>query len=55
MFFRVVGRRLKITIETYQDYSAAYLLLGKTLEKLSNKEEAIETYKKGIVWYVRFK
>ena len=39
---------LKTVIEEYQDYSAAYLLLGKTWEKLSNKEEAIETYKKGI-------
>ena len=39
---------LKTVIEAYQDYSAAYLLLGKTWEKLSNKEEAIETYKKGI-------
>ncbi len=39
---------LKTVIEEYKDYSAAYLLLGKTLEKLSNKEEAIETYKKGI-------
>ena len=39
---------LQTVIEAYQDYSAAYLLLGKTWEKLSNKEEAIETYKKGI-------
>jgi len=39
---------LKTVIEAYHDYSAAYLLLGKTWEKLSNKEEAIETYKKGI-------
>lgn len=39
---------LKTVIQEYQDYSAAYLLLGKTWEKLSNKEEAIETYKKGI-------
>jgi folate-binding protein YgfZ len=39
---------LKTVIEEYQDYSAAYLLLGKTWEKLSKKEEAIETYKKGI-------
>ena len=39
---------LKTVIEEYQDYSAAYLLLGKTWEKLSNQEEAIETYKKGI-------
>ncbi len=39
---------LKTVVEEYQDYSAAYLLLGKTWEKLSNKEEAIEVYKKGI-------
>jgi folate-binding protein YgfZ len=39
---------LKTVIQEYQDYSAAYLLLGKTWEKLSNKQEAIETYKKGI-------
>ncbi len=39
---------LKTVIEAHQDYSAAYLLLGKTWEKLSNKTEAIETYKKGI-------
>ena len=39
---------LQTVIEAYQDYSAAYLLLGKTWEKLSNKEAAIETYKKGI-------
>ncbi|MBC8283709.1 MAG: tetratricopeptide repeat protein [Nitrospinae bacterium] len=39
---------LKTVIEAYRDYSAAYLLLGKTWEKLANKEEAIETYKQGI-------
>jgi folate-binding protein YgfZ len=39
---------LKTVIAAHQDYSAAYLLLGKTWEKLSNKEEAIQTYKKGI-------
>ena len=39
---------LKTVIEAYRDYSAAYLLLGKTWEKLSNKEKAIETYKQGI-------
>jgi len=39
---------LKTVVEEYQDYSAAYLLLGKTWEKLSNKEEAIQVYKKGI-------
>ena len=40
---------LKTVIEAHRDYSAAYLLLGKTWEKLSNREEAIEIYKKGIV------
>ena len=39
---------LKTVIEAHKDYSAAYLLLGKTWEKLANKEEAIDTYKKGI-------
>ncbi len=39
---------LKTVIAEHRDYSAAYLLLGKTWEKLLNKEEAIETYKKGI-------
>ena len=39
---------LKTVIEAHQDYSAAYLLLGKTWEKLSNREEAIEIYKQGI-------
>ena len=29
---------LKTVIKAYQDYSAAYLLLGKTWEKLSNKD-----------------
>ncbi len=39
---------LKTVIEAYEDYSAAYLLLGKTWEKLENKEEAIKIYKQGI-------
>jgi len=39
---------LKTVIEAHRDYSAAYLLLGKTWEKLSNREEAIEIYKQGI-------
>ena len=39
---------LKTVIEAHRDYSAAYLLLGKTWEKLSNREEAIEIYKLGI-------
>jgi len=39
---------LRTVVEHYQDHSAAYLALGKTLEKLSRKEEAAEVYKKGI-------
>jgi folate-binding protein YgfZ len=39
---------LNTVIEKFKDYSAAYLLLGKTLEKLSEKEKAIDVYKKGI-------
>jgi folate-binding protein YgfZ len=39
---------LKTVVEHYQDHSAAYLALGKTLEKLSRKDEAADIYKKGI-------
>ena len=39
---------LKTVVEHYQDHSAAYLALGKALEKLSRKEEAADVYKKGI-------
>jgi len=39
---------LRTVVEHYQDHSAAYLALGKTLEKLSRKEEAANVYKKGI-------
>ena len=39
---------LKTVVEHYPDHSAAYLALGKTLEKLSRKEEAAEIYKDGI-------
>ena len=39
---------LKTVVEHYRDHSAAYLALGKTLEKLSRKEEAADVYKKGI-------
>ncbi len=39
---------LKTVVEHYRDHSAAYLALGKTLEKLSRKEEAAEVYQKGI-------
>ena len=39
---------LKTVVEHYRDHSAAYLMLGKTLEKLSRKEEAADVYKNGI-------
>ena len=39
---------LTTVVEKFKDYSAAYLLLGKTLEKLSENEKAIDVYKKGI-------
>ncbi|CAI2718859.1 CAF17-like 4Fe-4S cluster assembly/insertion protein YgfZ [Nitrospina watsonii] len=39
---------LQTVVEHYKDYSAAYLLLGKTLDRLSRKEEAAEVFKKGI-------
>ena len=39
---------LNTVIEKFKDYSAAYLLLGKTLEKLSQNEKAIDIYKRGI-------
>jgi folate-binding protein YgfZ len=39
---------LKTVVEHYRDHSAAYLALGKTLEKLSRREEAAEVYKDGI-------
>lgn len=39
---------LTTVVEKYKDYSAAYLLLGKTLEKLSENEKAVDVYKKGI-------
>jgi folate-binding protein YgfZ len=39
---------LKTVVEHYRDHSAAYLALGKTLQKLSRKEEAADIYKKGI-------
>ncbi len=35
-------------VEHFPDYSVAYNLLGKTLEKLSKKDEALEVYKRGI-------
>ena len=39
---------LQTVVKEYNDYSAAYVLLGKTMEKLLRKEEAIEVYRKGI-------
>ncbi len=39
---------LRTVVEHYPDLSAAYLALGKTLEHLSQKEEAADIYKKGI-------
>ncbi|MEK9628334.1 MAG: tetratricopeptide repeat protein [Nitrospinota bacterium] len=39
---------LTTVVEKFKDYSAAYLLLGKTLEKLSENEKAIDVYKRGI-------
>ena len=39
---------LNTVVEKFKDYSAAYLLLGKTLEKLVENEKAIDVYKKGI-------
>jgi len=39
---------LNTVVEKFKDYSAAYLLLGKTLEKLSENEKAIDVYKRGI-------
>jgi len=38
----------QILVEHFPDYSVAYNLLGKTLEKLSKIDEALEVYKKGI-------
>jgi len=39
---------LRTLVEKWKNYSAAYLLLGKNLEKLSHWDEAVEVYKKGI-------
>ena len=39
---------LQTVVKHYEDYSAAYVLLAKTLEKLSRPEEAIEVYRTGI-------
>jgi folate-binding protein YgfZ len=38
----------QILVKYFPDYSVAYNLLGKTLEKLSRTDEALEVYKKGI-------
>jgi folate-binding protein YgfZ len=39
---------LQTVVKEYKDYSAAYVLLGKTMEKLSRQNEAIQTYREGI-------
>jgi len=39
---------LQTVVEHYPDYSAAWLVLGKTLEKLKQFEQAAEIYRKGI-------
>jgi len=39
---------LQTVVKEYKDYSAAYVLLGKTMEKLSLQDEAIQTYREGI-------
>ena len=39
---------LQTVVKQYKDYSAAYVLLGKTMEKLSRQDEAIQTYREGI-------
>ena len=39
---------LQTVVKEYKDYSAAYVLLGKTMEKLSRQDEAIQIYRKGI-------
>ncbi len=39
---------LQTLLREYKDYSAAYLILGKNLEKLEQHEEAANIYKEGI-------
>ena len=39
---------LQTVIKEYKDYSAAYVLLGKTMERLSRQNEAIQAYREGI-------
>ncbi|MFQ5482789.1 MAG: tetratricopeptide repeat protein [Nitrospinaceae bacterium] len=39
---------LQTVVDNFKDYSAAYLVLGKNLEKLDRNEEAAAVYKKGI-------
>jgi len=39
---------LQTVVKEYKDYSAAYVLLGKTMEKLSRQDEAIQAYREGI-------
>ena len=39
---------LQMVVKEYKDYSAAYVLLGKTMEKLLRQNEAMEVYRDGI-------
>jgi len=39
---------LETVVKEYKDYSAAYLLLGKVLEKISRPQRAEEVYRQGI-------
>jgi len=39
---------LQTVVRENKDYSAAYLLLGKNLEKLARREEAIDVFRRGI-------
>lgn len=40
---------LQTLVNEYKKYSSAYLLLGKTLQKLARIKEAIDIYRKGII------
>ena len=39
---------LQTVVKEYKDYSAAYVLLGKTMEKLLRQDEAMQIYRDGI-------
>ena len=39
---------LQTVVKAYKDYSAAYVLLGKTMEKLLRQDEAMQIYRDGI-------